>query len=82
MPSCAAPCATKVAGREAQRAAVLVCEGRFGLDPGAREQWRGLGEDAALGHGNDDRLGHGGGFTCAGAKEQWSGNAPAHFRSP
>ena len=28
----------------------------FGHDPGAREQRRGLGEDAALGDGDDDRL--------------------------
>ena len=53
MPSCAAPCATKVAtsnartrirsmpgsvGREAQRAAVLVAERGFGVDSGACEQ--------------------------------------------
>ena len=40
-------------GGEAQRAAVLVAERGFGMDTGAGEQGKGLGEDAPLGHGDD-----------------------------
>ncbi|PAV93028.1 hypothetical protein WR25_00541 [Diploscapter pachys] len=40
-------------GGEAQRAAVFVAECGFGMDTGAGEQGKGLGEDAPLGHGDD-----------------------------
>ncbi len=47
-----------IVGREAQGARILVAKGGFGNDSGAFEQRNSLGEDAALGHGDDDGIGH------------------------
>ena len=52
---------TGVAGHEAQLAGGRIREGRFGHDPGAREQRQNLRQDAAIGQGEDEFVvgGHG-----------------------
>ena len=59
-----------VVGREAQRAAVLVGERRFGHDPGAREQRRASARMRPLGTAMMIGLGHGAGLYLGGLRRR------------